>query len=518
MTSGKKTRRLLFLVLCILVVMAVIGCLEPETTLYGNVTEYSSGAPSEAVEVSLYTYQPSVLESQPPLGTMLLTTTTDAQGKYELRIPAKYHDQELVVYCHDAPGGWEVITVNATKQTVDLVFGAPIPSSESELPPVLLELQGAIQSVLDRMDADLAAAADNLTVAGLNSSDTRAILNALWERHAYVVDCCTVDRNGTMLVVEPDAYREFEGSDISGQEQIIRLRETEQPVLSLAFRAVEGFNAVDLEWPVFDSTGEIIGSVSMLIRPESFLSALIEPEVQGFPIDVWVMQPDGLILYDPDVEEIGWNLFEDPLYRPFPQLLTLGREIATDESGTGTYEFFGTGMSAAVKKEASWCSVGLHETEWRLVVTHVVAGDSTTVKRGLSELGLLSTDDALRELTRDAELQQALAAGDKNKILEIFQQFYEDNPGLYSIQWIDASGVSRFGYPAENSLMDYDYRANRTLGDEQMLAAIEVREEMIFDEVPLVEGNIGRIFLCPIYADDEYQGLVCTIRIVPRGA
>ncbi len=499
-------------------VMTVIGCLEPELTIYGNVTDYSLGAPLEGVEVAVYTYHQPSLDDRPPLGMKLANTTTDARGRYELRIPAKYWDEQLIIFCHDAPGGWEVIAVNATKQAVDLVSGAPIPPSEFELPPVLLELQGAIQMVLDRMDADLAAAAETLTVAGLNSSDTRAILNELCQRHFYVVDCCTVDLAGTMVVVEPEAYREFEGSDISGQEQIIRLRETEQPVLSLAFRAVEGFNAVDLEWPVFDSTGEIIGSVSMLIRPESFLSTLIEPEVQGFPIDAWVMQPDGLILYDPDVEEIGRNLFEDPLYRPFTQLLSLGAKIAAEESGSGTYEFLGTGMSAPVEKNASWVTVGLHETEWRLVVTHVVAGDSTTAQRGLTELGLLSTDDALRELTQDAELQQAIAAGDKNKILKIFQQFCEDNPGLYSIQWADASGISRFGYPAENSLMDYDYRANRTLGDEQMLAAIEARQEMIFDDVPLVEGNIGRIFLCPIYADDEYQGLVYTIRIVPRGA
>jgi hypothetical protein len=510
MTFRKPTRQLLFLVLCIPVVMTAIGCLESEITLYGNVTNYSSGAPSEAVEVSLYSYQPAALEYQPPLGTMLLTTTTDDQGRYELHIPAKYQDQELVVYCHDAPGGWKVITVNATKQTVDLFSSGP------ELPPVLLELQRAIQAVLDSMDADLAAAAEDLTRAGLTSPDTRAILNELCEQHAYVVDCCTVDRNGTMLVVEPDSYREFEGSDISQQEQIIRLHQTEQPVLSQAFRAVEGFNAVDLETPIFGPDGELIGSVSMLIRPESFLSTLIEPEVQGLPIDAWVMQLDGLILYDPDVEEIGRNLFEDPIYQPFPQLLTLGREITANAAGTGTYEFFGTGMSAPVKKAASWCSVGLHGTKWRLVVTHVVAGDSTTVKRGLSELGLLSTDDALRELTQDAELQQAIAAGESTKILEIFQQFYEDNPGLYSIQWADASGINQLGYPEENSLTDYDYRANRTLGDEQMLTAIEAREEMIFDAVPLVEGNTGRIFLCPIYADDEYRGLVYTIRIVLR--
>ena len=507
MTSGKKTSRLLFLVLCISMVIAVIGCLEPEITLYGNVTDYSSGAPLEAVEVSLYTYQPSVPEDKPPLGTMLLTTTTDTQGKYDLRIPAKYRDQELVVYCHDAPGGWEVIAVNATKQTVNLVFGAP------ELHPILLKLQGAVQAVLDRVDADLAAAAANLTEAGLTSPDTHAILNNLCEQHAYVVDCATIDRNGTMLVVEPGAYHEFEGSDISQQEQIIRLRQTGQPVLSQTFRAVEGFNAVDLQWPVFSPDGELVGSVSMLIRPESFLSVLIEPEVQGSSIDAWVMQLDGLILYDPDGDEIGRNLFTDPLYQPFPQLLTMGREIAANEAGTGTYEFFGTGMSAPVKKAASWCSVGLHGTEWRVVATQVVAGDATTVKRGLSELGLLSTDAALRALTQNTELQRAMVAGDVNKTLGILRQFYEANPGLYSIQWADASGINRFGYPAENSLTDYDCRTGRTPASEKLVAAIEAREEISF-EVLLVEGNTGRFFIVPLYAEGEYLGVVYTIRLV----
>jgi hypothetical protein len=32
------------------------------------------------------------------------------------------------------------------------------------------------------------------------------------------------------------------------------------------------------------------------------------------------MQKDGRILYDPDTEEIGRMLFDDPLYKPYPQL------------------------------------------------------------------------------------------------------------------------------------------------------------------------------------------------------
>ena len=106
-----------------------------------------------------------------------------------------------------------------------------------------------------------------------------------------------------------------------------------------------------------------------------------------------------------------------------------------------------------------------------------------------------------------------MATDDEETMQLIFQQFYEDNPGLYAIQWADASGINRFGYPEANSLIDYDYRSNRTFGDEKFLTAIEAKEEVSFD-LTLIEGNTGRFFLCPIYLKEQYLGLVYTIRMI----
>ena len=395
----------LILLPCLLVIITLVGCIQPEMTIRGTVTEYSSGGLVVGVEVAVYTHQQPSLDYLPPLGEKITNATTDEDGRYELRLSEEYKDEKVVIFCHDAPDGWQVINLNETTKSVDLVFGAP--AYLSETPPILIKLQQAIQEVLDRMDEDLNITAEKLSHAGLYGAETRTILNDLCQKHPYVVDCCTVDPAGTMVVVEPRAYQEFEGSDISQQEQVVRLHQTQQPVLSHAFRAVEGFDAVDLQWPVFSPNDEMIGSVSMLILPESLLATCITPEVTGFPVDVWVMQKDGRILYDPDAEEIGRNLFEDPIYQPFAQLLALGERIAAERSGFGNYEFFGSGFSAPVKKNASWVTVGLHGTEWRLVVTHVVVGDSSAATRGLSELGLLSTDEALKIDTRSRT-----AAGD----------------------------------------------------------------------------------------------------------
>jgi hypothetical protein len=501
--------KILVLLFCMCLVM--VGCIQPEMTIHGTVTGYSSGELLEGVEVSVYTYKQPSLDYLPPLGQRITNTSTDNRGKYELRIPGDY--KKVVVFCHDAQEVWQVINVSETTDTekVDLIFGAPVPISET--PPVLLKLQQAIQGVLDRMDEDLFAAAEKLSQTGLDSPETRAILAELCRKHPYVVECATVDQNGTIIVVEPEAYRRFEGSDISQQGHIKMLLQTQQPVLSQAFRAVEGFDAVDLEQPVFSSQGNLIGLVDMLIRPESFLSTIIVPEVQGLPIDVWVMQTDGRILYDPDVEEIGRNLFEDPLYQPFTQLLSLGKKIAVESSGSGYYEFFGRGLIKQVKKKASWVTVGLHGTEWRLVVIHVVVGDSSAAKGGLPELGLISADEALRRLAQDPNLLLAMAAGDKETCMSIFRQHYEDYLGIYSIQWADASGINRFGYPEENSLTDYDIHAQRTPASEKFLAVIEDQEEISF-LFPLTEGNIARCFSVPLYADGQYLGILYTLRII----
>jgi len=249
-------------------------------------------------------------------------------------------------------------------------------ASTSEPPLVLLRLQSLVQEELDLLDENVSLAAENLSVTGPQGPEARRILNAVCQEKPYLIDCSVVDLNGIMITMEPDAYRRAEGSNISDQKHVIEIHETHQPVLSMTFPAVEGFNAVVLEWPIFSAGGEMIGSVNALFRPDLLFSSTVEPEleqeVQDQRVTAWAMQTDGLILYDPDPEEVGRNLFSDPLYKPYVQLLLQGERIASENSGAGTYEFLGPGLIDPVVKSASWATVGLHGTKWRLVVVHVV--------------------------------------------------------------------------------------------------------------------------------------------------
>ncbi|MEW6601277.1 MAG: cache domain-containing protein [Nitrospirota bacterium] len=414
-----------------------------------------------------------------------------------------FYGERTVVYKKLPLTGWVF--------AIGIITGKP-GEPGADIPPVLAELEKEITSELNKMDRDLARIAGRLSEKDFKTAGTRKMLGDLCRSYAYAVDCSVVDRNGRMVLVEPEEYANFESSDISAQEQVIRLRESKKPVLSNVIKTVEGIDAVDLEHPVFSSKGELAGSVSVLIRPETMLAAIISPVVQGMPVDVWLMQKDGRILYDPDEAEVGLMLFDDPMYKPYPQLLALGTLIARERSGTGSYEFLGKGLEKPVMKDAYWTTVGLHGTEWRLVVIHVRAGNALSSGKELEMPVTASYDDALRTLAEDAEMKKALSSNEGARIRDMFMDFYSEHDGLYSVQWVDAQGTNRYGYPEENSLINFDMKTLKTASSKPMLRALSDKKESSFDS-PLVEGKIGIFFMVPVFEGGDYLGMIYTIRL-----
>jgi hypothetical protein len=412
-----------------------------------------------------------------------------------------FYGERTVVFKKFPLTGWVFVIGTVTGKPA-----APV----ADLPPILSELEKEITARLDKMDKDIAGVATSLSGMDLRKAGKRKMLGDLCRRYPYAVDCSFVDREGRMVLVEPVEYAKFEGSDISTQEQVIRIHKTKKPVLSNAFWAVEGFDAVDLEYPVFSPGGEFEGSVSMLTRPEVMLSHILTPVLQGMPVEVFVMQPDGRILYDEDKEEVGRMLFTDPLYKPFPQLLALGTLVCRDRNGAGTYDFKQKGSEKLVRKDAHWTTVGLHGTEWRLVVMHVRAGPVRSSGEDGAAAGTTSNDKALRTLAENAEMKKAMKDSDNEKIHDILRDFYSKRGGLYSVQWIDAEGVNRYGYPEENSLINVDEKTLKTPSSKPMLQALSSKKETAFDS-PLVEGKTGTFFMVPVYEGRNYLGMIYTI-------
>ena len=238
-----------------------------------------------------------------------------------------------------------------------------------DLQDVLSQLRGEITTVLNKLDADLKHSVQTLSVRGLKGDHARDVLKRLYRANPYIIDCETVSNQGIMLVVEPPEHRTSEGADISGQAHMVTLFKTGKPVMSGAFHSVEGPEAVVIHHPVFSADHRFAGSVSALFAPEYLLSNIIGPVAANLPVDIFLMQTDGLVIYDMDTSQIGLNVFRDPLYQPFPELIALARKVAAENEGSGWYRFHQKGSEGPVSKVAYWRTVALHGATWRLVIT-----------------------------------------------------------------------------------------------------------------------------------------------------
>ena len=237
------------------------------------------------------------------------------------------------------------------------------------LMPVLKIAKQTIDSTLSEIDIDLKAAAKELSSVDLKGEAARKILNGLRKFRPYVIDCSIVDANGIKITVEPAEYKQYEGADRSDLPSVISLLKTKKPGMSDVYHSAEGIHAISIGYPILTDKGELLGAVRILIRYEVFLKSLVEDK----PCKIWIMQKNGLIVYDTDPEEIGKNIFSDSMFKPFDDLVAFSKTVAMSNDGAGSYSFYADGQldKTLVQKIAAWDTSGLYGTEWRVIAMDI---------------------------------------------------------------------------------------------------------------------------------------------------
>ncbi|MCK7510230.1 MAG: hypothetical protein MZV70_43435 [Desulfobacterales bacterium] len=116
-----------------------------------------------------------------------------------------------------------------------------------------------------------------------------------------------------------------EGADIGKQTHMVKLFKTHKPVMMYgSFRSVEGPHAVVIHHPVFSSGHRFAGSVSALFATgTSVIEYHRTGRLPNLPVDIYLIQTDGLMIYDMDIKQIGLSMLRDPLFQPFPELIAL---------------------------------------------------------------------------------------------------------------------------------------------------------------------------------------------------
>ncbi|MDD4955535.1 MAG: cache domain-containing protein [Candidatus Omnitrophica bacterium] len=251
---------------------------------------------------------------------------------------------------------------------------------------------------LQTLDMNTQQAVNVIQKDGLTGSEAKAALAKLYASTPFLTDCSILDSSGVMVVVEPPAAKNLEGTDLSKQEQVKELRMAKKPVLSKMFMAVEGVHGIVLQYPVFSPTGELIGSVSAFFKPQAFFSPLAETILKDTKFEVWIIDDAGNVIYDQDKEEIGKNIFTDEMYKSYPDCIKFAENAIKEDSGKGSYDFLEKGLNAPIKKEGLWAAVSLNNTKWHIVVVEA-KGKEATLKQLCSRQAM---DDIIKNEAQTA--------------------------------------------------------------------------------------------------------------------
>ncbi|MDD4652926.1 MAG: hypothetical protein PHQ34_11940 [Methanothrix sp.] len=233
----------------------------------------------------------------------------------------------------------------------------------------LLTASDAMNANLSRMETALEDASLALTETGIDGPAANAVLLNLTRTDPSVIDCITIDASGIVQEVEPESFESVKGENLIGQSQVNDTIRTGMYSGIHFINAVEGFQAIDSEMPVFDRNGTIIGTVSLMFNSSQFFGNVLKSFQPTGNSNIWVSRADdATILFDTDPSQAFFNK-SSSLYQDYPELLSLFDRMSLERTGYQTYDFLDEVHSKIIKKGCYWTTIPNRGTEMRLVLT-----------------------------------------------------------------------------------------------------------------------------------------------------
>jgi len=235
----------------------------------------------------------------------------------------------------------------------------------------LINDASSINAELLKLDSLVSMACQQLSATGLAGVEADNVLSDLYAQEpGIIVNAATADANDVLLAVQPSNFSSIIGQDIKSQEQNLEMHKTMRPALSNLIDLVEGFPGIVMVAPVFNTNEEFIGSLSIVFLPYELIHPIVKGSVQGI-YTIYALQSNGTLIYDAGIEQ-GKNIFTDEEYQGYTELQTFIHQVVDTQSGYGTYSYFDdlAPSRPLVSKEAYWTTIGIYNTDWRLVIAH----------------------------------------------------------------------------------------------------------------------------------------------------
>ena len=234
---------------------------------------------------------------------------------------------------------------------------------EAPLPQLKEALEGELDALIQGTQSDAARIGEDLPFSG---PETDEVLTRLADQ-MDVIDALTLDSNGIVLAVKPDQYQNLVSTALVDAAWIDDVRDRHEPLLSDVFTALEGVQAVALEYPRH-ADGVYSGSVSLLIDHINLFDRAAAPVIAGTKYKMVLLQPDGTVLWDSNTALIGLNVLTAPQFQQIPEWIRQTQDVIAAEEGSAEYSFTAGDDGEEALHRAAWTTIRRAGAEWRLVL------------------------------------------------------------------------------------------------------------------------------------------------------
>ena len=228
---------------------------------------------------------------------------------------------------------------------------------------VLAEVISSLNETLTAAAAEAESAAV-FYAADPTSANGRQALATLYQRTPLTHDLLIADENGIVRAVYPDNIKGTLGQNLSSYPPNKDIFDGTNVYVSKYMILENGLKAYLLSVPITVSGG-YAGYISLSFDPYRFFGAE-EQKVLEKGYTLWVMQTDGIQVFDADVSEAGVDLFTDQDYLSVRDTAEL---VAANPSGETTYVYTADNGDETVEKTAVWDTLSFGGREWRIVLT-----------------------------------------------------------------------------------------------------------------------------------------------------
>lgn len=243
---------------------------------------------------------------------------------------------------------------------------APV-ATVKEMQQMLSGVNTAIQGHLNIIDNKTREASAELSILPLDGDAAGTVLSGLVSSDASVVNAVTENTVPLIVNAEPESSSFIIGRNLSDAPGYANRISDPGPDLSAVFMLEQGVPGAVISHPVYAENGDLRGLVETAFVPDHLIGPIAEDATAGTSYEIWATQTDGTQIYDANVNEIYRNLFSDIAYQEGTVQL-MAEQVTSAPEGMTSYTYWNEEMNKIVTKFVVWETVGLHGTDWRVVL------------------------------------------------------------------------------------------------------------------------------------------------------